>query len=177
MADNTPAAAPEAVDGAAFLSMRGISKSYGGVHALTDVDFACKLGSIHAVLGENGAGKSTLIKIISGVVQPDRGEMVLDRQARKFTNPLEANDAGVVCIFQELSLMPDLSVADNIGITDPPRNRLGLIDNKAQRRRAEELLAVSAAKTSIRASMWAIYRCRAVRWSKSRKPSGEIRGS
>jgi ribose transport system ATP-binding protein len=128
-------------DAGAFLRMRGINKSYGGVRALTDVDFSCKLGSIQAVLGENGAGKSTLIKIIAGVVQPDTGAMELDGEPRRFTNPLEANAAGVVCIFQELSLMPDLSVADNIGITDPPRTRLGLIDERAQRRRAEELLA------------------------------------
>jgi ribose transport system ATP-binding protein len=124
-----------------FLRMRGISKSYGGVHALADVDFSCRLGSIHAVLGENGAGKSTLIKIISGVVQPDKGGMELDGRKVRFQTPLEANAASVVCIFQELSLMPDLSVADNICITDPPRNRIGLIDDRAQRRRAEELLA------------------------------------
>ena len=126
---------------APYLQMRGISKSYGGVHALVDVDFSCGLGSIHAVLGENGAGKSTLIKIISGVVQPDAGTFEHRGQPVSFQTPLEANAAGIVCIFQELSLMPDLSVADNIGITDPPRNRLGLIDDRAQRRRAEELLA------------------------------------
>ncbi len=124
----------------AYLRMRGVSKSYGGVHALTDVDFSCRLGSIHAVLGENGAGKSTLIKIIAGVVQSDTGEMKLDGQPVKFLTPLEANAAGIVCIFQELSLMPDLSVADNICITDPPRTGVGLIDGPAQRRRAEQLL-------------------------------------
>jgi ribose transport system ATP-binding protein len=125
----------------AYLQMRGIAKTYGGVRALTDVDFACERGSIHAVLGENGAGKSTLIKIIAGVVQPDAGTMTLDGREVQFSSPLEANAAGIVCIFQELSLMPDLSVADNICITDPPRTRLGLIDSRAQRRRAEELLA------------------------------------
>ncbi|MEM9221997.1 MAG: sugar ABC transporter ATP-binding protein [Pseudomonadota bacterium] len=126
---------------AAYLTMRGISKNYGGVHALTDVDFAARRGSIHAVLGENGAGKSTLIKIVAGVVEPTKGAMALDGRAAAFKTPLEANAAGVVCIFQELSLMPDLSVADNISITDPPRTRLGLIDARAQRRRAEDLLA------------------------------------
>ncbi|WP_108662097.1 sugar ABC transporter ATP-binding protein [Acuticoccus kandeliae] len=128
-------------DDAAYLVMRGISKSYGGVHALTDIDFSCRKGSIHAVLGENGAGKSTLIKIISGVVQPDKGSMSLDGRPIEFASPLEANATGIVCIFQELSLMPDLSVADNIAITDPPRNRIGLIDGRAQRRLTEELLA------------------------------------
>ena len=123
-----------------FLELAGISKRYGGVRALEDVDFACEQGSIHAVLGENGAGKSTLIKIISGVVQPDTGSMHLEGAAVRFDGPIAANDAGIVCIFQELSLMPDLSVADNISISNPPR-RFGLIDQRAQRRKAEALLA------------------------------------
>ena len=123
-----------------FLSLSGISKRYGGVNALQNVDFACARGKIHAVLGENGAGKSTLIKIISGVVQPDTGAMQLEGQPLSFRSPSAANAAGIVCIFQELSLMPDLSVADNISIADPPR-RFGLIDAKTQRQRAEQLLA------------------------------------
>jgi ribose transport system ATP-binding protein len=124
----------------AFLTLSGISKRYGGVRALEDVDFACERGKIHAVLGENGAGKSTLIKIIAGVVQPDTGSMSLAGNDVSFATPSAANAAGVVCIFQELSLMPDLSVADNISIASPPR-RFGLIDARAQRRRAEALLA------------------------------------
>lgn len=128
-----------------LLSMTGISKRYGGVRALENVDFSCRAGSIHAVLGENGAGKSTLIKIASGVVRPDEGSMMLAGQSVRFEHPAAANAAGVVCIFQELSLMPDLSVADNISIADPPRwlrvGPFGLIDAKAQRRKAEEVLA------------------------------------
>lgn len=120
--------------------LHGITKRYGGVTALDSVDFACSLGSIHAVLGENGAGKSTLIKIMSGVVTPDEGTMVMDGIERRFRGPAEANAAGVVCIFQELSLIPDLSVADNICISNPPR-RFGLIDRAEQIRRAEQILA------------------------------------
>ncbi|MGH6960464.1 MAG: ATP-binding cassette domain-containing protein, partial [Dongiaceae bacterium] len=128
-------------EGAApFWRMQGVSKRYGGVTALDNVDFQCAPGRIHAVLGENGAGKSTLIKIIAGVVQPDSGSMSLEGQPAAFRSPAEATKAGIVCIFQELSLMPDLTVADNICITDPPR-RYGLIDGAAQRRRARELLA------------------------------------
>ena len=127
-------------DGASHLRLTGITKRYGGVTALDDVDFACELGSIHAVLGENGAGKSTLIKTMAGVVRPDEGEITLDGRPVSFASPAEANAAGIVCIFQELSLLPDLSVADNISIAAPPR-RFGLIDRRAQRRRAEELLA------------------------------------
>ncbi len=124
----------------AFLTLAGISKRYAGVRALEGIDFACERGKIHAVLGENGAGKSTLIKIIAGVVQPDAGTMRLAGNQVSFATPSAANAAGVVCIFQELSLLPDLSVADNISIASPPR-RFGLIDARAQRRRAEQLLA------------------------------------
>ncbi|MFK7860170.1 MAG: sugar ABC transporter ATP-binding protein [Granulosicoccus sp.] len=120
--------------------LQGITKRYGGVTALDSVHFSCELGSIHAVLGENGAGKSTLIKIMSGVVSPDEGTMELDGQTRTFSGPAEANAAGVVCIFQELSLIPDLSVADNICISNPPR-RFGFINKAEQIRRAEQLLA------------------------------------
>jgi ribose transport system ATP-binding protein len=123
-----------------LLALSGVAKRYGGVRALSGVDFACRAGSIHAVLGENGAGKSTLIKIISGVVQPDEGSITLAGRQVTFPTPQSANAAGIVCIFQELSLMPDLSVSDNISITSPPR-RFGLINHKAQRRRAEALLA------------------------------------
>ena len=123
-----------------LLRMEGISKHYGGVRALEDARFVCDRGSIHALLGENGAGKSTLIKILAGVVPPDSGTIVLDGQPVSFAAPSAANDAGIACVFQELSLLPDLTVADNIAITDPPR-RFGLIDNRAQRRLAEQVLA------------------------------------
>jgi ribose transport system ATP-binding protein len=123
-----------------LLSMEGISKHYGGVRALEDARFACDRGSIHALLGENGAGKSTLIKILAGVVPPDSGTIVLDGQSVSFGSPSAANKAGIACVFQELSLLPDLTVADNIAITDPP-TRFGLIDKRAQRRLAEQLLA------------------------------------
>ena len=120
--------------------MTGVGKSYGGVVALENVDFACERGTIHAVLGENGAGKSTLIKIMAGVVQPSSGDMFMDGEPVRFASPIAATYRGIACIFQELSLMPDLTVADNICITDPPK-RWGMIDGRAQRRRAEELLA------------------------------------
>ena len=124
----------------AIVEYRGISKYFAGIRALENVDFACKSGTVHAILGENGAGKSTLIKIMSGVFQPDSGEMLLGGKPVSFATPQAANEAGIVCMFQELSLVPDLSVADNISISSPPR-RFGLIDRRAQVRRAEELLA------------------------------------
>ncbi|MEP7296852.1 MAG: sugar ABC transporter ATP-binding protein [Burkholderiales bacterium] len=125
--------------------MEGVSKRYGGVRALQDAHLAVEAGRIHAVLGENGAGKSTLIKIMAGVVTPDTGSMLLDGKPVSFASPAAANAAGIVCIFQELSLIPDLSVADNIAISNPPR-RFGLIDRAAQRRMAEEALARAGAQ-------------------------------
>jgi len=121
------------------LQLIDVSKRYGGVRALERARFACASGRIHALLGENGAGKSTLIKMMAGVVQPDEGRIVLQGQERRFTHPQDAVNAAIACIFQELSLMPDLSVADNICITNPPR-RFGLIDQRAQRRIAEQAL-------------------------------------
>ena len=124
--------------------MQGVSKRYGGVRALQDAELTIEAGRIHAVLGENGAGKSTLIKIMAGVVAPDEGRMLLDGDPVSFASPAAANEAGIACIFQELSLIPDLSVADNIAISNPPR-RFGLIDRRAQRRMAEEALARAGA--------------------------------
>jgi len=128
-----------------LFEMRGISKRYGGVRALQQADLLVEAGRIHAVLGENGAGKSTLIKIIAGVVAPDEGTLRLDGQAVAFASPAAASAAGIACIFQELSLIPDLSVADNIAISNPPR-RFGLIHRRAQRRMAEESLARAGAE-------------------------------
>ena len=127
-----------------FFQMSGVSKSYGGAVALDSADLAVRSGRIHAVLGENGAGKSTLLKVMSGVVQPDEGTMHLDGRQVSFASPSEANAAGIVCVYQELSLIPDLSVADNIFASNPPR-RFGMIDRRTQRRQAEEALTRAGA--------------------------------
>jgi ribose transport system ATP-binding protein len=128
-----------------LFEMQGVSKRYGGVRALQGADLVIEAGRIHAVLGENGAGKSTLIKIMAGVVAPDEGRMLLDGEAVTFASPAAANQAGIVCIFQELSLIPHLSVADNLFISQPPL-RCGLIDRRAQRRLAEDALARAGAE-------------------------------
>ncbi|WP_172982628.1 sugar ABC transporter ATP-binding protein [Phyllobacterium sp. SYP-B3895] len=121
--------------------MKHVSKSYGGIAALSEVDFVAYAGEIHAILGENGAGKSTLIKIAAGVTDPSEGELYVEGKRVDFRNPTEAMAAGVVCVFQELSLLPDMTVADNLSIVSPPM-RAGLIDARAQRERARELLAM-----------------------------------
>ncbi|MBI5716388.1 MAG: sugar ABC transporter ATP-binding protein [Burkholderiales bacterium] len=128
-----------------LFAVQGISKRYGGVRALEAADLVVEAGRIHAVLGENGAGKSTLIKIMAGVVAPDEGRMLLDGGPVSFASPAAATAAGIVCIFQELSLIPDLPVADNICISNPPR-RFGFIDRAAQRRLATEALARAGAE-------------------------------
>ncbi|WP_018238257.1 sugar ABC transporter ATP-binding protein [Ensifer sp. BR816] len=125
--------------------MEGVSKRYGGVRALENAHLDVEAGHIHAILGENGAGKSTLIKIMAGVVAPDEGRMLLDGQEAVFRSPAAASAAGIACVFQELSLIPDLSVADNIAISNPPC-RFGLIDRRAQRAIAEEALARAGAE-------------------------------
>jgi ribose transport system ATP-binding protein len=122
-----------------FLRLEGVTKRYGGVTALANVDFACSLGAIHAVVGENGAGKSSLMKVIAGVIRPDEGRMYLDETLVQFASPADATRHGIACIFQELSLLPDLSVSDNISIANPPR-RFGLIDRRRQRERARDIL-------------------------------------
>jgi ribose transport system ATP-binding protein len=130
---------------APLFRMEGVSKRYGGVKALEKADLTVEAGQIHAILGENGAGKSTLIKIMSGVVAPDEGRISLDGREVQFATPAVANRAGIVCIFQELSLIPDLSVADNISISNPPM-KFGMIDRRAQRGIAEEALARAGAE-------------------------------
>src|SRR6185437_14172997 len=126
-------------DESSLFRMEGVSKRYGGVRALENASLVVEAGKVHAILGENGAGKSTLIKIMSGVVAPDEGRMLLDGREVTFADPAAANAAGIVCIFQELSLIPELSVGDNIIASNPPK-RFGMIDRRAQRKLAEEAL-------------------------------------
>ena len=124
-----------------ILRTTGIEKQFRGVKALKGVDFSVEAGEVHALMGENGAGKSTLIKIITGVYEPTAGEVVLNGTECRFRSPLEAERAGISTVYQEVNLLPDLSVAENICIGREPRNRLGLIDKKAMRERARKALA------------------------------------
>ncbi|MBE2220910.1 MAG: sugar ABC transporter ATP-binding protein [Anaerolineae bacterium] len=102
------------------IRMRHVSKSFGGVHALKDVQLDIFSGEVHALLGENGAGKSTLIKVITGVHQPDEGEIDLNGERVYFNNPREAQHQGIAAIYQEPSLFPDLSIAENILVGRQP---------------------------------------------------------
>ncbi len=124
----------------AFLSATNISKHFGGVTALDDASFSCEAGEIHALLGGNGAGKSTMVKIICGVVEPDAGATTLDGQTVTFDGPAQAAAAGVVSVFQELSLVPDLTIAENLFLQREP-TRFGFVDRGAIRQQTRELLA------------------------------------
>ena len=103
----------------AIVRLEGVSKRYGATTALDDVDFACQAGEIHAILGENGAGKSTLMKLISGVIQPSEGIIFDDGKEPVLATPRAAVDHGLICMFQELSLVPDLTVRENLMLGAP----------------------------------------------------------
>ncbi|MGH3422687.1 MAG: ATP-binding cassette domain-containing protein [Streptosporangiaceae bacterium] len=111
----TPAAAtaPEP-SGPPVLALHGATKSFGAVRAVTDGTIDLYAGEAHALLGENGAGKSTMVKILAGVYQPDSGELLTDGAPVSLHNPADAQDAGIAVIYQEPTLFPDLSVAENI---------------------------------------------------------------
>jgi simple sugar transport system ATP-binding protein len=121
--------------------MRGISKSFGSFQALDGVDFRLHPGEVHALLGENGAGKSTLVKVMTGALTADGGEILLSGAPVKPRTPLEAQGLGISCVYQEVNLLPNLSVAENVMLGRAPR-RFGNIDWRTLNRQAEEALAV-----------------------------------
>jgi simple sugar transport system ATP-binding protein len=102
----------------ALIEMRAVTKEYRGIPAVTKVDFDLRSGEVHALLGENGAGKSTLTKMMSGVTQPTSGEMMLDGKPVAFASPADALDHGVAMVFQETSLVPSMTVAQNLYLGD-----------------------------------------------------------
>lgn len=116
-----------------YLRMRNISKSFPGVKALDDVQLDVYRGEVHALLGENGAGKSTLVKILSGAHQPDEGTIVIDGKHVSFSSTRDAEHAGISIIYQELILIPQMTVAENIFLGREPKTKLGLVDYKKMR--------------------------------------------
>ena len=116
--------------------MNNISKSFGGVQALRDVSFSCKKGSVHALVGENGAGKSTLLRILSGDLRADSGSIVLNGKPVYFKGPRDAQKLGIAMVHQELTLLPEMTVAQNIFLNNEPYSFLNIIDEKAYYREA-----------------------------------------
>jgi ribose transport system ATP-binding protein len=124
-----------------FLQMKGISKSYDGTQALCEVDFSAALSEVHAIAGENGAGKSTLVKILSGAVKRDAGEIVIGGQPVALDTPLHAHHVGVRAVYQEFSLVPHLTVTENILMGQMPTHRLKWwVDWPSAHRRARQIL-------------------------------------
>ena len=121
------------------LEMRGVRKRFGATVALAGVDLLVQPGEVHALLGQNGAGKSTLMKVLSGAIQPDAGDMTIDGARYAPAEPLDARRTGVAMIYQELSLAPHLTVAENILLGMEPA-RLGVVDRRAMRQRATRAL-------------------------------------
>jgi ABC-type sugar transport system ATPase subunit len=125
-----------------MLSMRGIHKSFDGTQALRGVDFSADRGEVHAIVGENGAGKSTLMKVLAGAILRDAGEILLDGATADASTPLAAHRLGIRAVYQEFSLVPHLTVAENILLGQMPASRVpGCVDWGEAYRRADEILA------------------------------------
>ncbi len=125
----------------ALLELRGVSKSFPGVQALSQVDLDVQAGEVHALIGENGAGKSTLIKLLSGVYPHDSGEIRFDNTVVSFTSPQDSQQAGIHTLYQEFNLLPQLTVAENIFLgAEPQLKHLPFIDWHEMRRQSRNVL-------------------------------------
>ncbi|RMD96150.1 MAG: sugar ABC transporter ATP-binding protein, partial [Calditrichaeota bacterium] len=124
-----------------LLLARDICKKFPGVVALDHVSFELRPGEVHVLLGENGAGKSTLVKIFSGALHRDAGEIFLDGEPVALKSPAQAQQAGISAIYQEFNLVPYLSAMENIFLAHEPRKAPGIIDRKAMQQQAVKLLA------------------------------------
>lgn len=123
-----------------ILKVEGITKLFPGVKALDAVSFDIRLGEVHALVGENGAGKSTLMKVLAGLHKPDGGQIIYQSAPTQVAGPLDARQKGILLIHQELSLSPELSVAENIYLGAWPTNRFGVLRKNELRRNASEAL-------------------------------------
>src|ERR1700730_4909073 len=139
-------------EGPTPLAMHGISKAFGGVVALRDVDFVLRRGEIHGLVGENGAGKSTLMKIIAGLHAQYQGRMMIDGREVHFRSAREALAAGIGMVYQELSVVPDLTVAENVSLCTQP-SRAGIVDWQAMFTGARDHLASLGIDVDPRARM------------------------
>jgi ABC-type sugar transport system ATPase subunit len=140
---------PQGASAQTLLCLKNISKTFGGIHALSGVSFDLKAGEIHALVGENGAGKSTLIKIITGAYTPDKGTIQLGESEFDSLSPEQARLLGIGVVYQEFNLLPEISVAENIFLQSPPMGRFGLINTRARAKNARQLLERLGAQANI----------------------------
>ncbi|HEY1581679.1 MAG TPA: sugar ABC transporter ATP-binding protein [Chthoniobacterales bacterium] len=139
-----------------FIEFRRVTKTFGGATALSGVSLSIAHGECHGLIGENGAGKSTLGKVLAGIHQPDRGEILIAGKMCNLRSPRDALEAGIAMVHQELAFCPDLSVAENLSIGRYPR-RLGvLLDRQKTESRAEELLGAIGVAFNVRRPMRAL---------------------
>jgi rhamnose transport system ATP-binding protein len=139
-APNAPLKAPSPASAVPLLTLSGVSKSFPGVRALHNVSLSLYPGQVTALIGENGAGKSTLVKILTGIYQPDSGDISVGAEPVRLTSAHKAFEHGITAIHQETVLFDDLSVAENIFLGHAPRTRFGTIDWKVMRANAREVL-------------------------------------
>ena len=136
-----------------LLQMRTITKHFGGVHALRGVSFSAHAGEVHALCGENGAGKLTLMKILAGAITGHEGSILLNGKDAVFAGPRDAEDAGIRIIYQELNLVPDLSVTANVFLGRELTFGPGLLNHRAMEVRARALFETLGAAIHPRASV------------------------
>jgi ribose transport system ATP-binding protein len=122
-----------------LIEVKGLSKRFGGIVALNEASFSARAGEVHALLGENGAGKSTFIQILSGTIPHDEGAVLVDGKPYRPANPDAAQALGIAAVFQEMSLIPDLTVEQNIWFRREPRNVVGMVDRHELRRQTLQL--------------------------------------
>ncbi|MFF0905382.1 UNVERIFIED_CONTAM: sugar ABC transporter ATP-binding protein [Kocuria sp. CPCC 205316] len=137
---NTPPRQVDVLDRDPALETRDIVKTFDGVHALNGVSLSVQPGEIHALLGENGAGKSTLIKVVTGLYAPDSGRILRDGEEVEFASVRAAHKAGVAALYQELSIVPTISVAENVLLGEKTPNRGGLVNWRGLNKQAKEYL-------------------------------------
>src|SRR5918912_159891 len=123
-------------------AVEGLTKSFPGTLAVDDLSFDVRAGEVHAVIGENGAGKTTLLMMLSGVIAPDKGRILVNSEAVHLSSPRDAQVAGIGTVFQELSLVRELTVAENVFANRAPTGLLDVIDRRRMERQASEFLQV-----------------------------------
>ena len=162
---------------ASVLEVRDVTVRFPGVVALERVSFELRPGQVHALVGENGAGKSSLIKVLTGVYHHDEGEIRLEGRPVSFSGPASAQAAGISTIYQEIDLIPLMTVAQNIFLGREPRNRFGFVDYRAVNSQSAEILRRYGIKVDVTTRLSRLGLGGCSRWWQSPEPSPAGLGS